>query len=254
MTFNLRHPPLDDRRVRLALCYGMDERAIFRNVYHGLGRPGPTDQNPDYGWYDPTLRYYPHDPAKATALLDAAGWRLAGDGFRYKRGTPLAFSLSTVVGVKERESIEILLQSEWRALGAQVTVRNYPAQTLFAPAAAGGLLYGGKTDVSIFTWIDSTPDPDDETYIDPRRLPPDGQNVSFFVDERVGRDEIAALRTFDARRRRPLYFDIQRIIMANVPEYNFNWTPEVDAGNIDLHGVRPVPVGSDFWNVADWTL
>jgi peptide/nickel transport system substrate-binding protein len=254
LAFNVRHPPLDDRNVRIALCYGMDERTIFDKIYRGLGTPGPTDQNPDYGWYDRRLRYYPHDVKEAGRLLEASGWRLGPDGYRYKHGQRLETTISTVAGVKNREAIEVLLQSEWREIGMALEVRNYPAQTLFAPAGAGGLLYGGKTDVSIFTWVNSTPDPDDETYISPDRISPIGQNVTFFASRRIGDDQQAALRIYDPAKRRPYYYDIQRIILDNVPEYTFNWLPEITAANVDLQGLRPVPVGSDFWNIAEWKL
>ncbi len=254
MAFNVRRPPLDERNVRLALCYAMDERAIFEKIYHGDGTPGPTDQNPDFGWYDPHLRYYPHDLAQAGRLLDAAGWRLAADGLRYRNGVPLATTLSTVAGVKDREAIEVMLQSEWHKAGVQVEIKNFPAPTLFAPAGAGGLLFGGKTDVAIFTWVNPDPDPDDESYIGPHQLPPIGQNVTFFADDRIGRAQAAALAIYDPVRRLPYYHEIQRIILAEVPEYTFNWLPEIDAANEDLQGLRPVPVGSDFWNVAQWSL
>jgi peptide/nickel transport system substrate-binding protein len=254
LVFNVRHPPLDDRNVRLALCYGMDEQTIFEKIYRGLGTPGPTDQNPDYGWYDHRLHYYPHDPKQAGRLLEASGWRVGPDGYRYKDGQRLETSISTVAGVKNREAIEVLLQSEWREIGVALEVKNYPAQTLFAPAGAGGLLYGGKTDIAIFTWVNTTPDPDDETYISPDRITPIGQNVTFFASRRIGDDQRAALRLYDPVKRRPYYYDIQRIILDNVPEYNFNWLPEIDAANVDLQGLRPVPVGSDFWNIAEWKL
>jgi peptide/nickel transport system substrate-binding protein len=254
MSFNVRHPPLDDRSVRLALCYGYDEQAVYDKIYHRAGTMGPTDQNPDYGWYDPRLRYYPHDVGRAGGLLEAAGWRLSADGYRYKEGRRLETTISTVAGVANREAIEVMLQEQWRRIGVHVEIKNFPAPTLFAPAAAGGMLYGGRTDITIFSWLDATPDPDDEAFVGPRELPPNGQNVSFYVNPRIGRDQEAALRTNDPAQRRRYYYDVQRILMADVPQYTFDWTPEIDAANVDLRGLRPVPVGSDFWNIADWTL
>jgi ABC-type transport system substrate-binding protein len=78
--------------------------------------------------------------------------------------------------------------------------------------------------------------------------------VTFFADDRIGRAQAAALAIYDPVRRLPYYHEIQRIILAEVPEYTFNWLPEIDAANEDLRGLRPVPVGSDFWNVAQWSL
>ncbi len=254
LAFNTRKAPLDERAVRLALCYGLDEPTIFAKVYRSLGRPAPTHFNPDYGWGDPSIRYYPYDPGRARGLLEAAGWRLGQDGVRRKDGKPLAFVLSTVAGVKQREAIEVLLQSEWRALGAQVAIKNYPAATLFAPLGAGGLLDSGKTDVSLFTWANTTPDPDDETYIAPDRIPPAGQNVPFYQNAEVGRLVKAGLATYDVAARKRAYAGIARILIGDVPEYVLNWLPEITVSNVDLHGVRPVPVGSDLWNIADWTF
>ena len=254
LNFNTKRPPLDDRNVRLALCYAMNEAAIYKKVYFGLGRNAPTHFNPDFGWGDPKIVYYPHDPARAAALLDAAGWKLGADGMRRRAGVPLAFSISTVAGVKPREQIEVLLQSDWHAIGANVTVKNAPAATLFAPAAAGGLISGGKTDVALFTWANSTPDPDDETYISPRSIPPLGQNDSFFSSEEIARAQAAGLATYDLTRRRAAYAKIAHVLIDNVPEYVLDWLPETAAYNTDLHGVTPVPVGSDLWNIATWTL
>jgi len=254
IAFNTRRPPLDDRNVRLALCYALDEDTIFQKVYRNLGTKGPVHFNPDFGWADTSIHHYPHDPKKAAELLEAAGWKPGPDGIRRKDGARLAFSISTVAGVKQREAIEVLLQSEWREAGADLSVKNYPAATLFAPFGAGGLLDTGKTDVSLFTWQNTTPDPDDESYIAPDRLPPAGQNVTFYQNQDIGRWQQAALLTYDVPTRRALYFKIQHVLIDQVPEYVLDWLPEITASNVDLKGVRPVPVGSDLWNIAEWSF
>jgi peptide/nickel transport system substrate-binding protein len=254
LNFNTQRPPLDDVVVRRALCMAVDEPLLHHKIYRDLGTMAPVHFNPDFGWADPSIHYYPHDPKAAAALLDADGWKLAADGVRYREGKPLAFSISTVAGVKEREAIEVLLQQWWHALGADVSVKNFPAATLFAPKGAGGLLDNGKTDVAIFTWQDTTPDPDDESFIGPHRFPPIGQNVSFFRNEDIGRWEEEALQSYDPLVRLPYYLKIQRVLIDQVPEYVLDWLPENAAYNSDLKGVRPVPIGSDLWNIADWRL
>ncbi len=232
----------------------MDHDAIFEKIYFGLGRAEPTHFNPDFGWGDPRIGYYPHDPKRAAALLDAAGWHLGTDGTRRRDGVQLSFAISTVAGVKPREEIEVLLQSEWRALGANVTVKNFPAATLFAPAAMGGMIDRGKTDVTLFTWENTTPDPDDETYIAPDRLLPNGQNDSFFRSREIAAAERAGLASYDVATRRKAYARIAHVLIDEVPEYTLDWLPEIAAYNADLYGVRPVPVGSDQWNIAQWTF
>jgi peptide/nickel transport system substrate-binding protein len=254
INFNVRHAPLDERAVRLALCYAFDERVLLDKIYHGYGRAAPTHFNPDFGWGDPRVGYYPYDPRRAGALLDAAGWKLGSDGIRSKNGKPLSFGMTTVAGVKQREAIEVYLQNAWRAVGADAIVKNAAAPTLFAPAGSGGLLLGGKTDVTVFAYENNNPDPDDTAYLNPKSLPPNGQNTTFYVNPEIARLETAGLSSFDPRIRRPAYERIDQILIRDVPEYVLDWLPEIDVASVDLHGLRPVPIGSDLWNVAEWSL
>lgn len=254
LTFNVRHAPIDDRTVRLALCTAFDERVLYQKIYHGLGRAAPTHFNPDFGWGDPNITYYPYDPRHADDMLEADGWKRGPDGIRVKNGKRLSFVLTTVAGVKQREAIEVYLQNAWHAIGAEAIVKNAAAPTMFAPAGAGGLLYGGKTDVTLFTLENDNPDPDDDSDIGPDRIPPSGQNASFYQNPEIGRLEALGLSTFDERIRRPVYKRIEDILFRDVPEYVLDWTPEIDVVNVDLHGVRPSPIGSDLWNAAEWSF
>jgi len=69
--------PLADVRVRQAINYALDRPAIVNALFGRYGRP--TTQTTNGQGFDPALdRYYPHDPAKARALLAAAGYP---DGF-----------------------------------------------------------------------------------------------------------------------------------------------------------------------------
>ncbi len=254
LAFNTRRPPLDDVRVRQALCYGLDETSLHQKIYRGLGTIGPVEFNPDFEWADKKISAYPYDPAKAEALLESAGWKRAADGIRFRNGRPLAVTISTVAGVKNRELIEVQLQNWWRAIGVDASVKNFPAATLFAPAAAGGMLYGGKTDVALFTWQNTTPDPDDESYIAPDRVPPQGQNVTFFANAEIGKFLKEGIGTYDPALRHRAYDGIQHILIREVPEYVLDWLPEVVAYNSDIRGIEPVPVGSDLWNIGSWTI
>src|SRR5437762_5582304 len=71
---NSTQPPLSDKRVRQALHYAMDVQSIVKNLYAGQGRAlsgGLADT--DFG-YNPELKPYPYDPARAKRLLADAGY------------------------------------------------------------------------------------------------------------------------------------------------------------------------------------
>ena len=70
---NTTQPPTNDKRVRQAMHYALDVESIVKNLYAGQGRPfsgGLADT--DFG-YNPALKPYPYDPAKAKQLLAEAG-------------------------------------------------------------------------------------------------------------------------------------------------------------------------------------
>jgi len=71
--------PCRDARVRQALNYALDVEAIIAEVMGGAADPLNGYLTPHHFGYDPGTPPYPHDPAKARALLAEAGY---GDGLK----------------------------------------------------------------------------------------------------------------------------------------------------------------------------
>ena len=70
---NLQDPLLRDVRVRQALAYAIDRQAIVQYLRRGLAVPA-DGMLPALSWAHASgLTSYPHDPARARALLDEAG-------------------------------------------------------------------------------------------------------------------------------------------------------------------------------------
>jgi peptide/nickel transport system substrate-binding protein len=253
IAFNTKTPPLDDVRVRRALCYAFDPDVIYEKVYFSVGDRAPADQNPSSGWADPSLKYYPHDLKRAAALLDEAGWKVGPDGIRVRNGKRLSIGIVSVTGAKANEAIEVLLQAAWREAGVELTIKNFPGATLFAPYEAGGITQTGKFDVALFSYY-RNPDPNDSVLIGPASIPPAGRNVTRYTNAEIGRLQVEGVGTFDSKTRHAIYNKIQRIIVRDVPLYTLLWVPFISAYNSDLHGVRGSPLGIDFWNITEWTI
>jgi len=70
--------PFADKRVRQAANYAIDRQSIVDNLFSGITVPASQPANPNtFGW-NPNVKPYPYDPAKARALLAEAGY---ADGF-----------------------------------------------------------------------------------------------------------------------------------------------------------------------------
>jgi peptide/nickel transport system substrate-binding protein len=251
--FNARRAPFSDLAVRRAAAYAIDWDALSRNVYLAVDLPGVNDIFPGSWANDPSVKRYPHDPARARALLDAAGWRPGPDGIRVKDGQRLAVDISTVAGVITRANAEVFIQQGMRDAGFEVQVRNYPASQLFSAYGAGGIFATGKFDLGIYAWT-KTPDPDDTETIGPDRVPPNGANYSGLVDAQIGRLQTAAAQSYDRSIRRPLYFKLQRRIQELLPYQTMVWRADIDAYNSDLQNYKPALAVSDFWNAQDWSI
>jgi peptide/nickel transport system substrate-binding protein len=75
LSFVLVKPsPLVDVRVRRALNYAVNKQAIVDVIFAGKTRPASQATPSTAFGFDPTLRPYPYDPAKARALLAEAGY------------------------------------------------------------------------------------------------------------------------------------------------------------------------------------
>src|SRR6266446_7444300 len=65
-------PPFDDMRVRRAFYHAVDAGTLVRQVLQGYAAPA-TGQFPPSSWaFDPSVKGYPFDPARARALLAEA--------------------------------------------------------------------------------------------------------------------------------------------------------------------------------------
>ena len=74
VALNERSGPLADVRVRRALAYAIDRRAVIQAAMFGYGQPIGSHYPPQDPGYVDLTGLYPHDPARARALLAQAGY------------------------------------------------------------------------------------------------------------------------------------------------------------------------------------
>jgi len=251
--FNLKHPIVSDVQVRRALAYATDRQEIITKVVHGSAIPANTDQHPKYSWaFTDDIQHYPYDPAKAKALLDADGWKVGADGIRVKNGQKLEITMSTQTESNSGKENETLLQRQWREVGAQADIKNYPTSEFF-DNSTNGILQGGHYDVALFSWIGAA-DPDDSAIYSGDNLAPHGQNAMFW-NNRTATDAMNdALKTIDQNRRKRDYVVVQQQLALDVPTIilYFNRFPFVY--NSDLKGFSPSPVISSFWDPWNYSI
>jgi peptide/nickel transport system substrate-binding protein len=94
---NTLQKPLNDVRVRLAINHAVDRETIVKTLLQGYGRATGQPFAPGWLGYDPDIKPFPYDPAKARRLLTEAG---------YPNGFDLTWNISTGVFLADREIAE----------------------------------------------------------------------------------------------------------------------------------------------------
>ena len=147
------HPIFGDRAVRRALSMAVDRDALLRNVFGKYGRISYGPFPRAVASADTTLKLPPFDVAHARALLDSAGWHEPSPGAtRVKNGVPLRFTLMTPTSSLFRMRYAVLLQNQFKNVGAQVDIDALQGNTFYSRQFASDFdaaLISFNTDPSI---------------------------------------------------------------------------------------------------------
>ncbi len=124
------HPVLADAAVREALSLLVDKAATETFIY---GRAGVATAN----FINNPPRYrskstaWAFDPAKAAALLDAAGWKPGAGGIRQKEGRRLKFLFQTSTNAPRQKTQALVKQAALKA-GIEIEVKAVTASVFFS--------------------------------------------------------------------------------------------------------------------------
>jgi peptide/nickel transport system substrate-binding protein len=152
-------PLFADQDVRQALSLAVDRQTIIDKLLYGLADVSinPWDQSP---WQNENLKPVQYDPDQAKQILDKAGWAPGDDGIRVKDGNRLSFTCGVTSGNQLRENVQLLVQDNFKQIGAEMVIKNNRSDTVFGSWAAGGILARGDYQMHGFSYPLTNPDPD----------------------------------------------------------------------------------------------
>jgi peptide/nickel transport system substrate-binding protein len=214
----LGNPILADQRVRRALLLGCDRHTLVQQLFDNRQPVAASFVSPLDWCADADLPAARYQPEEAAHLLEAAGWQQAAGGVRQNAaGERLSLELMTTAGNRVRETVEQVLQSQWRRLGVEVRLRNEPARTFFGETLRQRR-FGG---LAMFAWT-SSPENVPRSTLHSTEIPTSengraGQNYSGFHNEEMDRLIDAIEVELDRERRRTMWYRIQRIYAEELP-------------------------------------
>ncbi|MGW4470844.1 ABC transporter family substrate-binding protein [Nonomuraea sp. NPDC004354] len=157
ITMNGQSAVLADAGVRQAIAMAINRRAIAESDLRGLDWPvtlldNHFLMNTHEGYEGGAGRVGDHDPERARAALDAAGWKLKGQT-RVKDGKELNLRFVMPAGSQLTKSEGELVQHMLIRLGVKVTLQAVPADDYFPK-----YIIPGNYDITAFSYL-GTPYP-----------------------------------------------------------------------------------------------
>ncbi len=215
---NLANPILADKRVREALIAGIDREQISKRLFDGR-QPVANGFVSELDWvYDPDVPKHPYDPAKAKALLDEAGWAKVVNGVRTNaKGEKLSLELMTTAGNRSRELVEQVLQSQWKAIGIEVRIRNQPPRVFFGESMTKRQYQA----MGLFAWV-AAPESVPRAQLHSEHIPTEannwaGQNYTGFKNAEADKLIDAMEVELDKPKRKDEWWALQKLYAEELP-------------------------------------
>ena len=228
---NMRDSILKDRRVRHALGYAIDRQAIVDHLRRGLARPAVGILPPASWAFEEGVFQFTHDPAKARALLEEAGYR-DPDGDGPEPRLRLSLKVSTNEFIRLQAAV---IQQDLKQVGIDLDVRSYEFATLYADVLKGNF--------QLFTlqWV-GVSDPDMlRRVFHSKQMPPNGFNRGYYENPEVDRLIDAAMAAATDEERRRLYGDAQRLLAEDAPYISLWYKTNIAVSRTQIEGVKLTP-------------
>ena len=259
------HPILGDARVREAITLAVDRQRINEELLEG--RVFDIDSPFDVGWMNCEVAPFTHDPERARALLDEAGWRDEdGDGIReahgvagVEDGTPLSLSINGYTGFSTLELAQLAVQEDLKNVGIETRIENQEFAVIFGTWEDSSPRKTGDFDILFYDagWF---AEPGKEINLDyhPEQVPsaenPGGLNITRWVRDDVGGWIEAANASPDVEERRENFCNVAEAMREDIPTFPLLQFSEGSVYANILHGFTVNTWEYATWDAENWWI
>ena len=235
---------LADRRVREAIHYAIDRRA----VWHLLSGEATADSvfiagpfPPGSIYSDPQVVAPVKDQPRARAILQAAGWvDTDGDGLRERDGQALELTLVMVKEMPHRHNIAAQLRKDLEEVGIHLLMQTEPLQELSSMGSRFDMVLGEgynflDPDITVSKWHSQ-----------------DVRNESGYVNAEVDRLIEAGRAAYDENEHIAIYRRIHRHLLSDYPTIFICREPVTYAVRQPLRGLESIVRMGVFRSLPEW--
>lgn len=208
--------PWQEPKVREALAYAIDRETLVEELLAGkavvLDSPVPPQS---WAYAEGGVE---HDLELAGELLDQAGWRMQGDGWRYKEGYRFSFQLLTRGDNPIRAGIVAMLAEQLKDVGIEVVPKLTDWNTMLVdyvlPGEYQGIIWGWSLgpNLNFYDIFHSS----------------GSLNFGSYSNPSLDRTLESALEVVDAQERREVFAKLQELVEGDLP-YIFLFSRQLGA-------------------------
>jgi len=242
------HPIFSDPRVRLAMTYLIDRRALLKHLYHGIGRVATGPFYVLSPQSDPSVEPWPFDRAEALRLLAEAGWKdRNGDGWlENEKGERFSFEFSISAGTQLTRDLARILKEEFRRTGIDVHT-TFVEWSVFVVK-----LDTRDFDAIMLAWGGGGVEDDPYQIWHSDQIADQGHNFISFRNAEADRLITEARRELDENRRNALFHRLHRLLHELQPYTFFIARESLRLVSTRIAGAQVHPLGMETqeWWVA----
>jgi peptide/nickel transport system substrate-binding protein len=249
LTFNASSPPMDDARVRQAICYSIDREKMISALLLGQGKIAHSIL-PEASWAYTPGQTYSYDPAKAKALLDEAGFKDPdGDGPKMRFAKPLVYRISG--SSAQARQYAGVIQNDLKAVGVPVSIEAAETNTHFEELRRGnfqiayGQWVGGNQDPIFYKDLFATSEIPTEARAAKNRSRYSNKELDPLLEE--------AATTPDKEKARQLFARIQEIVSREAPVFPLWYTANMVIAKKNVNNIH-VDASGDWGFVRNVTV
>ncbi|MBV9395210.1 MAG: ABC transporter substrate-binding protein [Methylobacteriaceae bacterium] len=237
LAFNTARKPLDDVRVRKALCYAANRDFITNKLMAGTATPATSPIVPSSPFFEPDVEGYKLDLAKAEKLLDDVGLKKNADGTR------MTLTIDYIPGDNEQQrNVAEYLRSAFKRIGVAIEVRAAPDFPTWASRISS--FDFDLTMDNVYNWGDPVIGVSRTYLSDNIRKGVIWSNTQSYANPKVDQLLKDAAVERDQGKRKALYSAFQKIVVDDAPIHFINVAPYHVAFN---KGLADLPLS--IWGV-----
>lgn len=246
MAPNHRSPLFQDRRVRQAMMHAFDRPAMIKGFLEGFATPASSPLTPVLkNYFNPNVKTYDFDRARARQLLAEAGWQPGSDGILVKDGQRFRFALLYPT-VQYFEPLAALVQQYLRAIGIETVLEGRDFNVFVQ-----GML-ARRYDALLGWWI-MPEDPDFFNYAHSSAAER-GFNLPMYANKDADALMEAGRKATTVAERERIYKRLQELMAEDLPYLQLWWPNEIRAWNKRLKGVPSIHLRAAFQWTHEWKL